>query len=99
MDAETRKELNAILLRLQTIEGELAHSRAEDGKRDRQYNDMMTILVDIKARLDKQDGAKDMAKTLWSIFGAIIIATILGVSSLLWSHNAKIAQLETIAGG
>lgn len=100
MDEEVRKQLQEHERRIGTLEAEMNHGKSEDIKRDQQYNDMMVLLLDIRSRLDKQDGSREgasgVAKLFWAVFGSIIIASIIGVSSLLWNMNAKIAVLENI---
>lgn len=100
MDEDVRINLLEHERRINALEYDMNHSKSEDIKRDQQYNDLMALLLDIRSRLDKQDGTREgasgMAKLLWTLFGSIIVAAILGVSSLLWDLHAKIAVLENV---
>ncbi len=88
------EKMTALSARVDMMEAHRENDKEKDIRMERQIEALTTLLSEFKGQFDTFNGILKGIKGTWVVFGALIIATIIGVAGLLWNFNSDISSLK-----
>lgn len=89
------EKVSALNNRVDLMESHRANDQEKDARAERQLDELTKLLSEFKGQFDTFNGIVTGIKWIGSIFGALVIATILGVAGMLWNFNSDITEVKT----
>lgn len=95
-------KISELSQRVSNIEIQRAHDKENDDRKEKQIDRLADLIDGLKTQLDilngKNQGIASTSKTFWTLFGGILIASVLGISGIMWNFNSEISSIKATMG-